>query len=103
MGISLNLGKSLLPVHKQANLTGDMLFCCMKSAYLKKGEFELTDIIGLIGEGRSSLTDSLQVIGRLTVSAAMDAGQQHRAVAQQPMTGHFGFSKWAKALRGPAC
>lgn len=80
-----------------------MIFFCMKSAYLKKGESELTDIIGLIGEGRSALTDSPKVMGTLTVSAVMDAGQRHGAVAQQPMTGHFGFSKWAKVLRGPSC
>lgn len=66
VGISLNLGKSLLPVHKQANSTEDIIFFYMKSAYLKKGEFELTDIIGLIGEGRSELTDSPKVMGRLT-------------------------------------
>lgn len=82
MGISLNLGKSLLPVHKRANSTGDMISCCMKSAYLKKGEFELTDIIGLIGEGQSSLTDSLSAgDGRLTVSTAMDAAQDRGSAA----------------------
>lgn len=75
----------------------------MMSAYLKKGESELTDIIGLIGEGQSALTDSLKVMGTLTVSAVMDAGQRHGAVAQQPMTGHLGFSKWAKVLSGPSC
>ncbi|KAK1345320.1 hypothetical protein QTO34_014031 [Cnephaeus nilssonii] len=31
-------------------------------------------------------------MGTLTVSAVMDAGQRHGAVAQQPMTGHLGFT-----------